>query len=72
MTLEAMEANRPMIDVRSATPQDIPVLGRLMAEALDLYDMPVTDDAEITRALAAQLPAIEMTMENGRQLALFA
>jgi ribosomal protein S18 acetylase RimI-like enzyme len=51
-----------MIDVRPATPQDIPALGRLMAELLGHYDMPVLDEAVIARSLAAQLPAVEFLL----------
>jgi ribosomal protein S18 acetylase RimI-like enzyme len=51
-----------MIDVRPATSQDIPALGRLIAEALDHYDMPVPDDAPIARSLAARLPEVGMLL----------
>jgi ribosomal protein S18 acetylase RimI-like enzyme len=51
-----------MIEVRTATPQDIPALGRLMAEALDHYEMPVPDQSVIARSLAAQLPAVEFLL----------
>jgi ribosomal protein S18 acetylase RimI-like enzyme len=51
-----------MTNVRLATAQDIPRLGRLMAEALAHYDMPVPADAEITRALAEQLPKVEILL----------
>lgn len=62
-----------MIDVRDATPQDIPALGRLIAEALDHYDMAVTDNAQIARSLAAQLPAVEFLLAfEGDELRGFA
>ncbi|MGH6880965.1 N-acetyltransferase family protein [Hypericibacter sp.] len=51
-----------MIEVRPATPQDIPALGRLMAELLAHYGMAGPDAANIAKALAAQLPKVEFLL----------
>jgi ribosomal protein S18 acetylase RimI-like enzyme len=56
-----------MIEVRPATSKDIPTLGRLMAEALAYYDMPIPDDGAIRRALAEQLPKVEILLAFGEE-----
>jgi ribosomal protein S18 acetylase RimI-like enzyme len=57
--------DRPTLEIRFATLEDVPSLGRLIAEALAHYAMPVPDDAEIERALAEQLPKVEILLALG-------
>jgi ribosomal protein S18 acetylase RimI-like enzyme len=54
-----------MFEVRFATSEDVPPLGRLMAEALAYYGMPIPDDVAIERALAEQLPKVEILLAVG-------
>jgi ribosomal protein S18 acetylase RimI-like enzyme len=62
-----------MIEVRPATPPDIPALGRLMAELLVHYGMAGPDEAEVAEALAAQLPTVEFLLAfEGEDLLGFA
>jgi len=51
-----------MIEVRPATTPDIPALGRLMAELLAHYDMTGPDEADVAKALAAQMPKVEFLL----------